>query len=71
MTFWVELLNSEDFFLHLAVTAGGVPSGGVRRQRIYPSLRSLLRAQLPRLSRNPPHWVHPLLAVGFFILKQI
>jgi hypothetical protein len=45
----------------LHTTAGGVPSGGERRQRIYPPLRILLRAQLPRISRNPPHWVHPLL----------
>jgi len=61
----VVAIDFSSGFLRLCTTAGGVPSGGERRQRIYPPLRIMLRAQLPRMSRNPPHWVHPLLQAGF------
>jgi len=40
---------------------GVVPSGGVRVQRPYPPIRTPQAGETVGLSRNPPHWVHPLL----------
>jgi len=51
----------------LPTTAGGVPSGGVRGQRPYPPIRAPQAGETAGISRNPPHWVHPLLGTGFFI----
>ena len=34
---------------------------GVRGQRPYPSIRTPNAGETVGLSRNPPHWVHPLL----------
>jgi len=57
--------------LLLCPTAGGVPSGGVRSQRPYPPIRTLNASETAGLSRNPPHWVHPLLgAVVIFLLAK-
>ena len=60
------------FFLSLCLlTAGGVPSGGVRGQRPYPPIRTPNAGETAGLSRNPPHWVHPLLAHVFILLLEI
>jgi hypothetical protein len=48
------------------LTDGGVPSGGVRGQRPYPPIRTPSAGETVGLSRNPTHWVHPLLPAVFF-----
>jgi len=47
-----------------------VPSGGVRGQRPYPPIRTNLAGGPAAQSRNPPHWVHPLLAPVFSLFSK-
>jgi len=49
----------------LRTTAGGVPSGGGWGQRPYPPIRTPNASETVGLSRNPSHWVHPLLWAGY------
>jgi hypothetical protein len=58
---------SRFFRLALHTTAGGVPSGGVWGQRPYPPIRTPNAGETAGMSRNPPHWVHPLLGTDFII----
>ena len=62
---------SRFFRLALHTTAGGVPSGGVRGQRTYPPIRTPNAGETAGLSRNPPHWVHPLLAPAILLIVII